>query len=74
LPDWPFKCFRPNFESPKNLARRPISSFVLGGVVGLALTAIGVKGWFPFAALMAGALVPVVYSLVFYKQLERREL
>ena len=47
-------------------------TFVLGGVVGLALTAIGVKGWLPFAALMAGALVPVVYSLVFYKQLERR--
>jgi uncharacterized membrane protein len=47
-------------------------TFVLGGVVGLSLTAIGVKGWLPFAALMAGALVPVVYSLVFYKQLERR--
>jgi uncharacterized membrane protein len=29
-------------------------------------------GWLPFAALMAGALFPVVYSLVFYKQLERR--
>jgi uncharacterized membrane protein len=47
-------------------------TFVLGGVIGLALTAIGVKGWLPFAALMAGALVPVVYSLVVYKQLERR--
>ncbi len=47
-------------------------TFVLGGVTGLALTAIGVKGWLPFAALMASALVPVVYSLVVYKQLERR--
>jgi uncharacterized membrane protein len=47
-------------------------TFVLGGVIGLALTAIGVKGWLPFAALMAGALVPVVYSLVVYKRLERR--
>jgi uncharacterized membrane protein len=47
-------------------------TFVLGGVIGLALTAIGVKGWLPFAALMASALVPVVYSLVVYKQLERR--
>jgi uncharacterized membrane protein len=46
--------------------------FVLGGVIGLALTAIGVKGWLPFAALMASALVPVVYSLVVYKQLKRR--
>jgi uncharacterized membrane protein len=47
-------------------------TFVLAGLVGLALTAIGVNGWLPFAALMAGALFPVVYSLVFYKQLERR--
>ena len=47
-------------------------TFVLGGLIGLALTAIGVKGWLPFAALMASALVPVVYSLVVYKQLERR--
>jgi uncharacterized membrane protein len=47
-------------------------TFVLGGVIGLALTAIGVKGWLPFAALMASALVPVVYSLVVYKQLKRR--
>lgn len=47
-------------------------TFVLGGMIGLALTAIGVKGWLPLAALMASALVPVVYSLVVYKQLERR--
>ena len=47
-------------------------TFVLGGVIGLASTAVGVKGWLPFAALMAGAFIPVVYSLVFYKQLERR--
>jgi len=47
-------------------------TFVLGGVIGLALTAIGVKGWLPFAALMASALVPVLYSLVVYKRLERR--
>jgi uncharacterized membrane protein len=47
-------------------------TFVLGGVIGLILTAFGVKGWPPFVALMAGALFPVVYSLVVYKQLERR--
>jgi uncharacterized membrane protein len=47
-------------------------TFVAGGVIGLALVVIGVKGWPPFAALMAGALVPAVYSLVVYKQLERR--
>ena|SRR5579863_5804076 len=47
-------------------------TFVAGGVAGLALTAVGLDGWPAFVALMAGALVPVVYSLVFYKQLERR--
>jgi len=47
-------------------------TFVLGGVIGLVLTAISGKGWLPFAALMASTLVPVVYSLVVYKQLERR--
>jgi uncharacterized membrane protein len=47
-------------------------TFVLGGVIGLVLTAVSGAGWLPFAALMAGALVPVVYSLVVYKQLQRR--
>lgn len=46
--------------------------FVLAGVIGLALTAIGVEGWLPLAALMVGPILPVVYSLVFYKHLERR--
>ncbi|MGA9511161.1 MAG: SdpI family protein [Candidatus Sulfotelmatobacter sp.] len=46
-------------------------TFVAGGLAGLALTAAGLDGWPTFVALMAGALVPVVYSLVFYKQLER---
>jgi len=43
-----------------------------GGLVGLVLTLFGVQGWPVFAVLMAGALAPVVYSLIFYKQLERR--
>jgi uncharacterized membrane protein len=47
-------------------------TFVIGGVIGLALTVFGVKGWLPFAVIMGAALVPVVYSLVVYKQLERR--
>jgi uncharacterized membrane protein len=47
-------------------------TFVLGGLIGLVLTAVSGAGWLPFAALMAGALVPVVYSLVVYKQLQRR--
>jgi uncharacterized membrane protein len=47
-------------------------TLVAGGLVGLALTAVGLDGRPVFFVLMAGALVPVVYSLVFYKQLERR--
>ncbi|MGA2483411.1 MAG: SdpI family protein [Candidatus Acidiferrales bacterium] len=47
-------------------------TFVVGGLAGLALTAAGLAGWQAFVALMVGALVPVVYSLAFYKQLERR--
>lgn len=45
---------------------------VAGGLVGLALTAAGLNGRPVVVVLLAGALVPIVYSLVFYKQLERR--
>jgi uncharacterized membrane protein len=47
-------------------------TFVIGGVIGLILTLMGFTGWPAFISLMVGALAPVVYSLVFYKQLERR--
>jgi uncharacterized membrane protein len=46
-------------------------TFFLGGLAGLALVAADVHGW-PVAALVTGALIPVPYSLYFYKQLERR--
>ncbi|HEY5083390.1 MAG TPA: SdpI family protein [Rhizomicrobium sp.] len=46
-------------------------TFVAGGLVGLALTIVGLNGW-ALAGLLTGALAPVVYSLVNYKQLERR--
>jgi uncharacterized membrane protein len=47
-------------------------TFVAGGVAGFALTLAGFEGWPAFTALMAGALTPVVYSLIVYKQLEKR--
>lgn len=47
-------------------------TWVLGGLAGLALLVAGQAFWAPFAVLMTGALAPVVYSLYFYKQLERR--
>ena len=52
--------------------RLAAKTFVLGGLAGLALIVIGLNGWPPLIALMAGGLIPVLYSLYFYKQLERR--
>jgi uncharacterized membrane protein len=52
--------------------RLAAKTFVLGGLAGLALVAMGQNGWPTFAVLMAGALVPAVYSLIFSKQLDRR--
>ena len=52
--------------------RLAAKSFVLGGLVALILALAGAPFWVPIAALIAGAFVPVVYSLVYYKQLERR--
>jgi len=52
--------------------RLAAKTFVLGGLAGLAMIAAGLNGWPPFAALLAGALTPVPYSLYLYKQLERR--
>jgi len=46
-------------------------TFVAGGLLGLALTMIGLRRW-PIFALLAGALAPTIYSLVRYKQLQRR--
>jgi uncharacterized membrane protein YccC len=46
-------------------------TFVAGGLLGLILTIIGLHRW-PVIALLVGGLAPVVYSFVFYKQLERR--
>jgi len=47
-------------------------TLVAGGLVGLALTAAGLNGRPVMAVLLAGALIPVLYSLFFYKHLERR--
>jgi uncharacterized membrane protein len=47
-------------------------TLVVGGMVGLLLTAVGLDGRPVMVVLLAGALVPVVYSLVFYKHLESR--
>lgn len=46
-------------------------TMVTGGLVVLAAALIGLPPLVSTAALLAGALVPVVYSLVYYKRLER---
>lgn len=45
--------------------------FVIAGLVGLVLAIAGVR-FGPIAAILVGALIPVIYSLVYYKRLERR--
>jgi uncharacterized membrane protein len=46
-------------------------TMVTGGLVVLAAALAGLPPYESTAALLAGALVPVVYSLVYYKRLER---
>ena len=46
-------------------------TMVTGGLVVLAAALAGLPPYVSTAALLAGALVPVVYSLVYYKRLER---
>ncbi len=46
-------------------------TLVAAGALGLLFSIVGLAGW-PVYAILAGALAPVIYSLVYYKQLERR--
>jgi uncharacterized membrane protein len=47
-------------------------TFVGGGLVGFLAVILDGPDWVPTAAITTAALSPVIYSLVFYKQLERR--
>ncbi len=46
--------------------------FVVGGLAGLAMTFLGITGWPVITVIVVAPLVPAAYSLVLYKQLERR--
>lgn len=46
--------------------------FVLAGAIGLVLLAFQLPGWSVVFPLVAAALIPVIYSLIFYKALEHR--
>ena len=52
--------------------RLAAKTFVIGGLTGLAFALVAGWSWLSFVAILAAALVPVIYSLVYYKQLERR--
>jgi immunity protein, SdpI family len=47
-------------------------TFFAGGLLGLIAVILRAPFWLPVTAILVAALVPVVYSLMFYKQLERR--
>jgi uncharacterized membrane protein len=46
--------------------------FTAGGLIALVLTFATPVAWLPFAVILACALIAALYSLVFYKGLERR--
>ncbi|SFC13360.1 SdpI family protein [Massilia yuzhufengensis] len=46
-------------------------TMVAGGVLALVVALAGWSRWLALAALAGGVLVPVVFSLVYYKRLER---
>jgi uncharacterized membrane protein len=47
-------------------------TLVLGGLAGLILALAGAWPGLCLVAVLAGALVPAIYSLIYYKELERR--
>lgn len=47
-------------------------TFFAGGLAGLLAVILRAPFWLPITAILLAALTPAVYSLVFYKQLERR--
>lgn len=46
-------------------------TFFVGGLLGLIAVFLRAPFWLPVTAILVAALVPVIYSLVFYKRLER---
>lgn len=47
-------------------------TFFVGGLLGLIGVILRAPFWLPMTMILIGALAPVIHSLVFYKQLERR--
>jgi uncharacterized membrane protein len=47
-------------------------TFFAGGLLGLLAVILGAPFWLPLTAILVATLIPVIYSLKFYKQLEHR--
>jgi uncharacterized membrane protein len=47
-------------------------TFFAGGLLGLLAVILRAPFWLPVTAILVAALVPAIYSLVFYKQLEHK--
>jgi uncharacterized membrane protein len=52
--------------------RLAAKTFFAGGLLGLVAVILNAPFWLPVVAILAAALIPTVYSLAFYKQLEKR--
>jgi len=52
--------------------RLAAKTFFAGGLLGLIAVLLRAPFWLPIAAIVIALLVPAVYSLIAYKQLERR--
>jgi uncharacterized membrane protein len=68
-------------RTPWTIASEPVwnathrfaaKTFFAAGLAALAFAISGAPFWVALAAILTGALSPAVYSLVLYKQLERR--
>lgn len=52
--------------------RMGAKTFFVGGLIGLLAVILRTPFWLPIAVIIAATLAPVIYSLVYYKQLEQR--
>jgi uncharacterized membrane protein len=52
--------------------RLAAKTFFAGGLIGLLAVGLHAPFWLPITLVVLAALTPAIYSLVFYKQLERR--
>jgi uncharacterized membrane protein len=68
-------------RTPWTLASEPVwnathrfagKTLFIGGIVGLLAVILHAPFWLPIVAIVTATLIPVIYSLVFYKQLERK--